>query len=64
MASYGIVVLLCVRDSCNRIGDVAVMYVISFLAFIIQSITITIGQFTEIRASLTVVICMENFWIK
>jgi len=64
MASYGNVVLLCVRDSVNRIGDVALMYIITFLAFTIQSITMTIVQFTELRVSLTVVSFMEYLLVK
>jgi len=36
------------------------MYKISFLAFTIQTISISIHQFSELRASLPVVICIEN----
>ena len=49
------------RASVNRLGDVAVMYTIFFLAFTIQSIAITLSHFTELRASLSVVTCMEIF---
>jgi hypothetical protein len=49
-----------VTESVNRQGNVAVIYKISFLAFTLQYIAISLGYFTEFRAALTVVICMEN----
>ena len=49
------------RASVNRLGVVAVMYKIAFLEFAMQSIAVSISNFTELRASLSVAICMEIY---
>ena len=50
------------RESISQqLGYVAGMYNITFLAFTVQSIAISIAHFTELRASLTLAISMETF---
>jgi len=54
-----------VRDSISQQAGKCCLNVQNyFLAFKIQTISITIGYFTELRASLTVFICKEILLIK